>query len=335
MEKNSLDLLRLIAALMVLYSHQYALLGLSEPLFLATTSFGTAGVSIFFFLSGCLVWTSWNRDPHVTRFVQRRALRILPALLVVCAASVLVLGPWLTRLTLAEYFSSPQTWRYGWTLGMSTSKTLPGVFQGNPLTFAVNGSLWTLPVEMLCYATVASVGVLAAVFQASRGLVTGLCLWGTVLMASIGARALGTHFQIHLDMVAMFWWGVIYGHYRSAALIRRDWVLIGAALAGFALLVPQGLERTGMLMCAGALVHLAMRVSVGARLTGPAGDLSYGVYILAFPVQQWVVQESRTHGWTVGVCLLISTGVTLLLAYFSWHLIEKNALRFKPAGRPS
>lgn len=111
--------------------------------------------------------------------------------------------------------------------------------------------------------------------------------------------------------------------------------MIGAALAGFALLVPQGLERTGMLVCAGALVHLAMRVSVGARLTGPAGDLSYGVYILAFPVQQWVVQESRTHGWTVGVCLLISTGVTLLLAYFSWHLIEKNALRFKPAGRPS
>jgi len=151
----------------------------------------------------------------------------------------------------------------------------------------------------------------------------------------VGARALGVHFQIHLDMVAMFWWGVLYGQYRSAALTQSDWLVVGAALAGFALLGPQGLERTYMLVCAGALVHLAMGLPAGARLTGPVGDLSYGVYILAFPVQQWVVQESRPHGWTVGVCLLLSTGVTLLLAYFSWHLIEKNALRFKPSGRPS
>ena len=55
---NSLDLLRLVAAWLVLYSHQYALMGLPEPLFLGLNTFGGAGVAIFFFLSGSLVWGS-------------------------------------------------------------------------------------------------------------------------------------------------------------------------------------------------------------------------------------------------------------------------------------
>ena len=60
--KNSLDLLRLVAAAMVLYSHQYALLGLAEPAFISWDTIGRAGVTIFFFLSGYLVWSSWDRD---------------------------------------------------------------------------------------------------------------------------------------------------------------------------------------------------------------------------------------------------------------------------------
>lgn len=55
MTANSLDALRLLAAMMVLYSHQFALLGLAEPWFMGLKTFGAAGVLIFFFLSGCLV----------------------------------------------------------------------------------------------------------------------------------------------------------------------------------------------------------------------------------------------------------------------------------------
>jgi len=62
--KNSLDLLRLVAATFVLFSHQYALLGQPESSFFGWISFGGAGGgTIFFFLSGVLVWSSWARDP--------------------------------------------------------------------------------------------------------------------------------------------------------------------------------------------------------------------------------------------------------------------------------
>jgi peptidoglycan/LPS O-acetylase OafA/YrhL len=56
-DSNSLDFLRLIAAVLVLYSHQFALLGSTDPSFFGWTTFGGAGVTIFFFLSGMLVWS--------------------------------------------------------------------------------------------------------------------------------------------------------------------------------------------------------------------------------------------------------------------------------------
>jgi peptidoglycan/LPS O-acetylase OafA/YrhL len=297
MTVNSLDALRLLAAMMVLYSHQYALLGLAEPWFLGLKTFGTAGVSIFFFLSGCLVWTSWARDPHLLRFSQRRALRIFPALLVVCVVSVFILGLSATTLSWREYLASPQTWRYVLTFGMWTSKTLPGLFPDNPLPYVVNGSLWL-----------------------------------TVLMTNFGARAVGSHFEPHLEMAALFWWGAFYGHCRHAPCKAGLVVFAVLALVAFGWLGPHGLERTALLACSIALVHLAMSVPWGARLTKPFGDLSYGVYIMAFPVQQLGVHWAQRLNWSFAGSLLFSVAVTLLLAFASWHRIERRALRLKPQG---
>ena len=150
--KNSLDLLRLVAATLVLYSHQHVLTGLAEPSFFGWNTFGGAGVTIFFFLSGLLVWSSWERDPDARRFFMRRSLRIFPALWVVVLASVFLLGPALSSLSVPEYFSASATWRYLSTAILVVHNFLPGVFIDNPYPLAVNGSLWTLPVEFLCYA---------------------------------------------------------------------------------------------------------------------------------------------------------------------------------------
>jgi peptidoglycan/LPS O-acetylase OafA/YrhL len=335
MTTNSLDVLRLLAAMMVLYSHQFALLGLAEPWFLGLKTFGAAGVSIFFFLSGCLVWTSWARDPHMLRFIGRRALRIFPALLVVCLVSVFVLGVFATTSPWREYLTSPQTWRYVWTVGMWTSKTLPGLFQDNPLTSVVNGSLWTLPVELLCYASVIVVGMAVVWTKLPQGVGVVVGLWLAVLLASYGARVVGIHFEPHMEMAAMFWWGAFYGYCRQSPCTAWQVGLAAAALFAFYVLGTHGLERTAMLVCAVALVHLAMSVPWGARLTQPIGDLSYGVYIMAFPVQQLGVHWARGHNWSFAVSLVFSVAVTLLLAFASWHLIEKRALRLKPPGAPT
>lgn len=334
-EKNSLDLLRLVAASLVLYSHQYALLGLPEPSFFGWNSFGGAGVTVFFFLSGMLVSSSWMRDAHIGRFFWRRALRIFPALWVAVLLSLFILGPMLTTLPCSEYFSAPDTWHYLTTAVLVPRYVLPGVFATNPYAYAINGSLWTLPVEFLCYVTVAAVGVVTP-GRNWGGVVTALLI--AVLLVAYAPLLAGAQFAPHFEMIAIFWWGALYGYCTSRPwrmLQGRNYLLalIVLAVLGFSLFGTRGTERMAMLLFAMGMVAFAERTDVGIWLTERLGDLSYGVYIYAFPVQQLVVHWYGASRPGFLELFLVSMLLTFALAYASWHLVEYQALRLKPPAK--
>lgn len=329
---NSFDLLRLVAATMVLYSHQFALLGMPEPSFFAWNTFGGAGVTIFFFLSGMLVWSSWNRDPDWFRFFQRRSLRIFPALWLAVVLTVLLLGPIVSTLPWRHYFGSMETWRYFTTAALLNQHTLPGVFKENFYPRAVNGSLWTLPVEFLCYASVAVVGGLR---WAPKGSMISVSLLIVVLLASLGPLFSGARFQPHFEMIAVFWWGVTYGYFtqtvwRTTQDNMTALLLVMLSFLFFAFVGERGFDRMAMLVSTLFLVHGSRSVSVGGRLTDSLGDLSYGMYIFAFPVQQMVVHWGRGQNWSMSLHFYLSLLITSLLAYVSWHVVESRALLHKP-----
>ena len=328
-QKNSFDLLRLFAAALVLYSHQHALLGLLEPQLFGWTSFGGVGVSIFFFLSGFLVWSSWARDPDLKRFFMRRSLRIFPALWAAVLLCLLILGVFQSNFSAVDYFYSPLTWSYLGAAVFGAQNELPGVFAQNPLPSVINGSLWTLRVEFLCYVSVALVGSVGLV---PRNWLVVISLGLVVVAAAFGGLLIGPRFVSHFEMVAVFWWGVMYGYVQERPVTEyKGWaVWIGVALVAFLLLGSRGVERTGTLVFAAALVMVAQRVSWGALVTDRLGDLSYGMYIFAFPVQQIVVALGSHRGWTFATHLSLSFLVTSMLAYVSWHLLEKRVLLFKP-----
>lgn len=333
--KNSLDLLRLAAAALVLYSHQHALLGLPEPSFFGWNSFGGTGVTVFFFLSGMLVSYSWARDPHIGRFFQRRSLRIFPALWVVVLLSLFILGPLLTTISWSAYFSAPDTWRYLTTAILLPRNVLPGVFETNPFAHAINGSLWTLPVEYLCYVTVAAMGCIIP-GRDGQGVVVALLI--AVLLAAYAPLLAGERFAPHFEMIAIFWWGALYGYCTArpwSVLPHRSRLLALIVLSalGFVLLGARGTERTALVMFAMVMVALAEQSGFGARLTDRLGDLSYGIYIYAFPVQQMVVHWSGSSSRSFAEMFLLSTLLTFALAYASWHLVERQALRLKPRTR--
>ncbi|MDD2918623.1 acyltransferase [Rhodoferax sp.] len=331
-QKNSFDLLRLIAATFVLFSHEFAILGTGQPEVFAWTTLGGFGVSIFFFLSGFLVWTSWAQDPDLKRFFIRRSLRIFPALWVAVLLCLLILGLFQSSLSVVDYFESATTWRYLFAGVFGTPNELPGVFVQNPLPSVVNGSLWTLRVECLCYVSVALLGSIGLV---SKNGLMALSLGLAVLAAAYGSLLVGVRFIPHLEMVSLFWWGVMYGYVRAqpAAQSNRWAVAIVVALLAFLLLGTRGVERTGILVLVAALVMAAQHAPWGARLTDRLGDLSYGMYIFAFPVQQTVVALGRSRGWTFLTHVTLSLLITSVLAYVSWHALEKRALRFKPKSR--
>jgi peptidoglycan/LPS O-acetylase OafA/YrhL len=326
---NNFNALRLFAAMLVLVGHAYVFLGLPEPLFLGRLSLGMLGVQIFFAISGYLVSQSWERDPHLIRFFQRRALRIFPGLIVVLLLSVLVLGPALTTLPVREYFAHDATWGYFSNAYLYMTYLLPGVFEQLRVPYAVNGSLWSLPIEFFLYVLLAGLGlwhrpylfVLAALASALGCLLWALPSQEMLVIYRTDAR------QIVLVGV-FFWVGVLLQRYRC----ERFFSLTGFALTTTALVIaaryPQAFTAVSWL----AIPYLALSFGLASnawliRLTR-SGDYSYGVYIYAFPVQQSLVY--LYPGISITSYILSATAITLLFAAASWHWIETRALDFKP-----
>jgi len=162
---NNLNLLRMLAASSVLFSHSYALTGhmLQEPLVVASgqrTDAATIGVIVFFAISGFLIAQSLARTPSLYAYTIARALRILPGLMLAKLFCVLVLGWYATSLASAAYWTHADTWRFLLACPyFDVRDRLPGVFERNPYPLAVDGSLWTIPVETWCYAAAAALAL--------------------------------------------------------------------------------------------------------------------------------------------------------------------------------
>jgi len=328
---NNMDLVRLIAAWLVLYGHSFVFLGLreSEPLFLSCLSLGPLGVFIFFTISGYLVTESWHRDPHLGRFFVRRSLRIFPGLTVCILLSVMVLVPLLTTLPLRDYLEHQHTRRYLCNIGLYISYHLPGVFETNLLPNAVNGSLWSLPVEFLMYVVVAILGIL------SRN------RWVYVVLA-LGSASVSYFWAQHANLIAIyafdlrqvflcgtyFWFGALFWAFDLKKYLSLSIVVL--AFITLLCLEPwHELLRVAFWVLLPIIV-LSFGLSYSPVLTWPTrtGDYSYGFYIYAFPIQQTVVYLiGDIH---LGPYLIICTGLTLGCAVLSWHLIERRALGLKP-----
>ncbi len=345
---NNFDFLRVLAALSVLYGHMFVLMGEPVPFLLGTSLHGL-GIDIFFCVSGYLITLSWQADPSPARFARRRALRILPGLAGVLLFSVFVLGPLVTTLPLRTYFTSGETWRYlgNIVLFPRIHHTLPGVFADNPFPGAVNGSLWSLPVEVLMYVMSAGIGL--AVLAAARlgltrvlarplpwHLLGGAVLWGFLIAVEASGRT--SLFVAGSDLTVIAGLGLYYLSGAVLALaptrlpLRTDIavLIVGALVVMPATALPFGPR-------AFLFAYAVLAFAQGTSFAGFArrGDFSYGLYLYAFPMQQ--VVAAHFHGVLgVHVAALLSLAGALALAVLSWHLIEAPALRLKPrrpAGR--
>jgi peptidoglycan/LPS O-acetylase OafA/YrhL len=330
MTRNNLDAVRFVAASLVLYGHSYVFLGLREPLFLSWLPLGPLGVFVFFTISGYLVSESWDRDPHLWRFFLRRGLRIFPGLAVCVVLSILVLGPLLTTQPLADYFANPHTRGYLQNIALHITYYLPGVFEHNRVPNAVNGSLWSLPVEFTMYIVVAIVGVL----HGNRWVIVALAVVSavvTVVWAQATDKMLVVYnYDLRQAFICgtYFWVGALFYKFD----VKRWFSLSGTLMAAVAMLCLEPWVHE-LRMAAWVLLPIVV-LSFGfahspllERLTR-TGDYSYGIYIYAFPIQQTVV-----YLWPkVGIVeyLAVCFAATLLCAVASWHLVERRALALKP-----
>lgn len=325
---NNFDLLRLIAALSVIFSHAFLLAENSQdhdPLMMLTGGqaiLGLAGVFVFFTISGYLIAQSFEatRSPFV--FLAKRALRIFPGLLVCLAVCVFAIGAAVTTLPLHDYLARPQTWLFllhNAVLDVDFNR-LPGVeFWAGNIGGIVNGPLWSLPCEMLMYLMLFGLGV-------CRLLTLPVCL----LLVAIGMGAIwfdtaGETFGSALWLLGFFAAGMcgykLRGRMGPWGLADGRLALL--ALAGLAISVPAHLFIFAFPICGGFLtLWAAFTRRLPPVRAARYGDLSYGLYIYGWPVEQCVVYYGHGAATWWGV-FLIAAPATAAIAFLSWHLVER------------
>lgn len=335
---NNFNLLRILAAFAVLVSHSFALVagsGAAEPLRDSLgTSLGNLAVDAFFVTSGFLVSGSLLTRNSAIEFLWARILRIYPALWVMVGLTVFGLGAFFTSLPLFTYFSERETYLYlvkNLTLLMNVAYTLPGVFETVPSKGVINGSLWSMPLEIRMYLILFSVWILLRVTTTHRLFLLKVAI---VILAIAGAfiylpgGAFPTRGQTQFyRLLFMFFTGASF--YVLKERIFLSWaIFLPCAIALIAFIAhKQAFFLIYNLSLAYMLLFLAYIPGGWLRSYNRLGDYSYGLYIYGFPVQQSVA--SFMPGGSVFQMLAISSLVSLVLAAMSWHLLEQRALKLK------
>lgn len=320
---NNFDAVRLVAALAVLASHLCLVAGRPEPGLFGPITLGAAAVLVFFSVSGYLVASSWAADPKLWRFAARRFLRIWPAYAVVVVATVAAV-----LATDSRPLAHAAAWLYlakRLTLHSFDWNFFPGLRDPR-----LNAPLWTIVFEIGCYAGFA---LLAAPLRkwwprVVFPLAVPAFLWWGHGMAAFDATwastgTIATMFAGFFGAgAALAAWPALRSPRASAALVAMGIVayVSGSQIVGLALALPT------------VAVFVGTRAWPVLRRAGRFGDLSYGLYLWAWPVQQVVASQL---GAAAGYWRLLFTSLLIVtpMAALSWHLVEKRALRAKPSSR--
>jgi len=334
---SGFDYLRLALAILILFWHSYQV---SYGTYAAVAFWQDARGTLlplilpcFFALSGFLVSGSLYRNPDLKTFLSLRMIRIFPALSVESVLAAMVLGPALTTYSLAQYFSDPRFPTYFLNMVGDIHYFLPGVFAANPETGYVNGQLWTVPYELLCYVALSLFYLIGAVANRRlllvgfAGSTSALAVWNA-LHDSPALTAVGLTGRM---LVLCFLGGVVIHAYRDRIVWRAS---LAVGCGGLALLVLRFYaQRAPFLVYITPILIAYVTVYIG--LLNPrrsvvidAGDFSYGIYLYSCPLQQAVAAAFGVRGgWAQNVA--ISLPICLCFSLLSWRCVEKPFVKLR------
>ncbi|MGF1428439.1 acyltransferase family protein [Kitasatospora sp. LaBMicrA B282] len=362
---NSLGLLRLVMAGSVIFSHAGVLgfgsVSLLNRSFHGQTNVGNLAVYGFFVLSGILVTRSGARL-GIGRFLWHRALRLLPGLWTCLLVTGLVIVPLayyrLHGGSLAGFWQHPDSpfeyLRNNLFAGEYQTEVAGVMHQGAQKGLIydpeLNGSLWSLKYEMLCYFAVALLGWSGVLQRARRTIVVvTAALAVPVLGDALPTRFLdprsvprpsvliphmgSVNLSYLLYLAIAFAMGALIELYRDRIPVN-DLLGVLCGVTVVATLLEGYFFVIGLPAFAYLLLWLAIRLPGPLRRIGAKNDYSYGLYIYGFPVEQLLAAFHAGHLGRLGFSAL-AFALTLLLAAASWHLVERPALRLKDIGRRS
>lgn len=327
---NALNAWRLVLASGVILQHSWPLTGrkIYPPIEQLLTQVWVDG---FFAISGFLITASWVRNPRLREYFVARILRIFPGLWVCLAVVAFVIAPITVAIqggSPAKLLLSPSPALYVLNNAVLNIyyESIDGTPRSVPYPGVWDGVLWTLIFELFCYVAVAIAGVIGLYNRRwPAPAVFAFFLVATALV-SYPIGTLPTFPQMIVRFAIVFAAGALLHEFRDKIPARWSLVAVGAVIVVVAgLVVPNyriiaAIPLAYAVVVSGALIHqqrLRLRT-----------DLSYGVYIYAWPVQQLLVicGLGFLHPLAFAV---VAAAATLPLAALSWFLVEKRALALK------
>jgi peptidoglycan/LPS O-acetylase OafA/YrhL len=329
---NALNAWRLALATGVILWHSFPLTGRHVPFTAGYQFLSQVFVDGFFAISGFLITSSWLHNPRLRDYLVARGLRIFPGLWVCVVITAFVIAPVSVAV---QGGSVAHVLRSGAPIDYVVNNALLNVFysgidgtpRGVPFPGTWNGSTWTLIPELFCYIAVAGFGVTGLLHR--RWLLPALM--ALMVMCSVlvtpwnGFAELWTPAAIGTRFAVMFLAGALLHQYQQVIPARWSLVAISAAIVLAANWLPNyrvfaAIPLAYAILVSGSLLHnkrLQLRT-----------DLSYGVYIYAFPMQQLLI-VCGLGGLHPLVFFPVAALATLPLAAMSWCLVEKHAIALK------
>lgn len=325
-KNNCFDTLRHLAALMVIFSHHHAFMLVPEEPFRGFLSWGGVCVAVFFSISGLLVTQSFQRSSSFISFMTKRIKRIFPALIVCSFMMVYVMGPFYQENVASYLFSSDAFNRFLRFCVLLPSQ-IENVFAGYKFSGPTNGALWTLTLEFLCYIII---GFILCIHNSWKTPASILALLVTVNVFS------GADIKNVIWYGMSFSWLILFGICFSLgsllSMTIEKWnntktklffLVISVVLLKLLKGTPE-IQTFGFMAI--TFITICVGVSIKDFIVKGRFDISYGLYIYAWPIQQIIANKTSLSFYP---SILASMVCTAIFAFLSWHIVEKRFLKKK------
>lgn len=335
--ENNFDLIRLFAAFQVAIVHAITHLKVSSLGFLATSLEFLPGVPIFFVISGFLISMSWEKAPSLQQYFWNRVLRIYPAMWICLIFSIVI-------FTLSGVRPDSTSNFLNWILAqISFVQFYNPDFLRNFGVGVINGSLWTIPVELQFYTVLPLLALMANKHKRSY------LVWVVFLAnASIVMILLRLHFNEPENIISkiiivsllpyLFYFligvisRIIYENhpflFRGKALFwfggYLAWIII-QIISDIKGAKGNHLNIVSIFLLGAAVISMAFTYTHASGLLLKGNDISYGMYIYHMPIINFLINNQLTG--IVG--LLSSFVITIIFSIGSWRFIERPALNLK------
>lgn len=323
---QNLNFIKFIAALAVIVSHSYPLSqGANCKDFLLkisnqTLGLGGVAVAVFFISSGFFVTKSIEKSKG-NHYLVNRFKRIFPPLWFVLILTILICSLFFTSCRLKEFFLSKDFLVYCLNFLLIPIHNLPGVFSNNIFPGAINGALWTLPIEFFCYIVLYVLYKLNLVNKKfyKMSLIPVLLLFIVVYYINIPVILL---VRGYFAPLFMFYLGSFFWVFKDR--IRMDLKLFVICLVLFVISIFAKQGHLGLLLF---FPYIVLFSSFGLKQINTnvanLGNYSYGIYLCGWPIQQMVVS---LFGGSMSVLMnvLICLPLAIIMGYFTYNIIEKK-----------